>query len=144
MSFMGVGMLIGAIAQNYLKRYFPCTQLSATGAIVAGLGIVTLPWMPSLPLCMACTWVLGLGFVTVQANAQAILQSAPEQLRGRALSMGQAVSGSITFLAAALMGILANQIGTQATLMVSGLAAIIIGVSIIWLKSRFKSDNNPE
>jgi predicted MFS family arabinose efflux permease len=144
MSFMGVGMLVGAIAQNYLKRYFPRTQLAACGAIIAGLGIVTLPWMPSLPLCMVCTCVLGLGFVTVQANAQTILQSAPEQLRGRALSMGQAVSGSITFLAAALMGVLANQIGTQATLMVSGLAAIITGVSIIWLKSQFKSKNNSE
>jgi len=68
MSFMGVGMLIGAIAQNFLKRHFSHKQLAAAGAIVAGLGVTALPWMPSLSLCMACTLTLGLGFATVQAK----------------------------------------------------------------------------
>jgi MFS family permease len=139
-SFMGVGILIGAITQNYLKRHFSHKQLAAAGAIVAGLGISTLPWMPSLPLCMACTWLLGLGFGIVQANAQTILQSAPEHLRGRALSMGQAISGSITFLAVAVIGIISQQIGIQATFMVSGLVAIVAGIGIIWLQAhQFKS-----
>lgn len=141
MSFMGVGMLVGAIAQNFLNRYFSRMQLAVTGAIIAGLSIVVLAWMPSLLLCMACAWVLGLGFATVQANTQTILQSAPEQLRGRVLSMGQAISGSITFLSAALMGILARQIGTQPALMVSGLVAILAGYSVIWLQARQHTSN---
>jgi len=57
-------------------------------------------------------------------------------MRGRVLGMGQAISGSITFLAAGLMGILAREIGTQAAFMVSGLVAIVSGSSIIWLQYR--------
>jgi MFS family permease len=138
MSFMGVGLLVGAIAQNFLKRRFSRKQLSATGAIVAGLGVTALAWMPSLPLCMACTLTLGLGFATVQANAQTILQSVPEQMRGRVLGMGQAISGSVTFLAAGLMGILAREIGTEVAFMVSGLVAIVSGSSIIYRQIKFK------
>lgn len=141
MSFVGVGMLIGAVAQNFLKRRFSHIRLAAVGAIIAGLGIILLPRMSSLPLCMACTLLVGLGLSTVQANAQTILQSAPEQMRGRVLGMGQAISGSITFLAAAVMGIFASQIGTQTALMVSGLVAIISGSSIISLQYR---QNIPE
>jgi sugar phosphate permease len=79
--------------------------------------------------------MLGLGFATVQANAQTILQSAPEQMRGRVLSMGQAISGSVTFLAAALVGILSQQVGIQATFMISGLVAIVAGTLIISRRS---------
>ena len=139
MSFMGVGMLIGAIAQNLLKRRFSYKQLASTGAIVSGLGVTILPWMPTLLLCMFCTFTLGLGLITVQANAQTILQNAPEQMRGRVLGMGQTISGSITFLAAGLIGILAREVGTQAAFMISGSVAIVSGICIIWLQYRRSS-----
>ncbi len=139
MSFMGVGMLIGAIAQNLLKRRFSYKQLASAGAIVSGLGVTILPWMQTLLLCMFCTFTLGLGLITVQANAQTILQNAPEQMRGRVLGMGQTISGSITFLAAGLIGILAREVGTQAAFMISGSVAIVSGICIIWLQFRRSS-----
>ncbi len=139
MSFMGVGMLIAAIAQNLLKRRFSYKQLAAAGAIVSGLGVTILPWMPTLLLCMVCTLTLGLGLITVQANAQTILQSTPKQMRGRVLGMGQTISGSITFLAAGLIGILAREVGTHAAFMISGSVAIVSGICIIWLQYRRSS-----
>jgi predicted MFS family arabinose efflux permease len=135
MSSVGIGMLVGAIIQNFLKRYFSHKHLAAIGTTVTGLSIIVLPWLTSLLLCLACTLMLGLGLATVQANVQTILQSAPEQMRGRVLSMGQAISGSVTFLAAALVGILSQQIGIQGTFMISGLVAIAAGTLIISRRS---------
>ncbi len=132
MSSMGLGMLIAASAQNFLKRRFSYRRLAGAGAVAAGLSVIALPWMPLLPLSMFCTLALGQGFATVQANAQTILQGAPEGMRGRVLGMGQAIAGSLMFLTAGLMGILAREIGTQAAFMVSGLAAVISGGGILW------------
>jgi predicted MFS family arabinose efflux permease len=135
MSSVGIGMLVGAIIQNFLKRYFSHKQLAAIGTTVTGLSIIVLPWLTSLLLCLACTLMLGLGLATVQANVQTILQSAPEQMRGRVLSMGQAISGSVTFLAAALVGLLSQQVGIRGTFMISGLVAIVAGTLIISRRS---------
>ncbi len=143
MSSMGMGMLTGALAQNFLKQRFSHLHFAAVGAVFAGVNIIVLPWMPSLILCMVCTFELGGGFAIAQANAQTILQSAPERMRGRVLGMGQAITGSVTFLTAGLMGILARGIGTQAAFMVSGLAAAISGGAILWSK-RHKNQGVPE
>jgi predicted N-acetyltransferase YhbS len=80
---------------------------------------------------MASALVIGLGFVIVQANAQTILQGTPEHLRGRALGMGQAVMGSITFLAAALAGLLAGSAGAAPVAVAAGLTAAGIGLGLI-------------
>jgi predicted MFS family arabinose efflux permease len=131
MSTMGAGMLAGAAAQGGLRRLMSGKRLAAAGAIAAGFGMAALPWMPSLPLCMACSFILGLGFISVQANAQAILQGAPERLRCRALGLGQAVAGSVTFLAAALLGILAKRIPIQVAVLACGMAPVLAGIGIL-------------
>lgn len=143
MSSVGLGMLVGAITQNFLKQRFSHRRLAAVGAVFAGVNVILLPWMPYLVLCMACTFELGRGFAMVQANAQTILQGAPEGMRGRVLGMAQAITGSVTFLTAGLMGILVKGIGTHAAFMISGMAAVISGGAILW-SERHLVKNNPE
>ncbi|HMB22482.1 MAG: MFS transporter [Chloroflexota bacterium] len=143
MSSVGVGMLVGSIVQNFLKRRFSHRRLAAVGAVFAGVNVTLLPWMPYLVLCLFCTFELGMGFAVVQANAQTILQNAPEGMRGRVLGMAQAITGSVTFLTAGLMGILVKGIGMHATFMISGMAAAISGGVVLWSESHLVK-SNPE
>jgi MFS family permease len=135
MSFMGMGMLVGAVA-NRLGSDLSHLRRASIGSVITGGGMVLLACLSSMPLMMACCWLIGLGFVTVQIHAQTILQSTPQGLRGRALGMGQAVTGSVTFLAAALIGLLAEQIGVPLVAVAIGLTAV--GVGGIMLRFRLK------
>ena len=131
MSSIGIGMLAGIVLINVLKPRWPRLRMAASGAILCGAGMVALVFAHSLIWGMASTLVTGLGFVTVQANAQTILQGAPEGLRGRVLGMGQAVMGSVIFLAAALAGLLAVRVGAAPVAVAAGLTAAAIGLSLI-------------
>lgn len=131
MSASGIGMLAGIILINVLKPRWPRLQMAASGVILCGAGMVALVFAHSLIWGMLSTLVIGLGFVTVQANAQTILQGAPEGLRGRVLGMGQAVMGSVIFLAAALAGLLAGRVGAAPVAVAAGLTAAAIGLSLI-------------
>jgi predicted MFS family arabinose efflux permease len=135
MSFTGIGMLGGAILLNVVKPHLPRVQMAAGGAILSGAGMLSMALANSLAWGMLSALVIGLGFVTVQANAQTILQGAPENLRGRALGMGQAVMGSVTFLAAALAGLLAGRAGATPVAVAAGLTAAGIGLGLIWHSS---------
>lgn len=136
MSSMGAGMLAGAAAQGHLRRFMSAKRLAAAGAVVAGAGTAALAWMPSLPLCAACAALLGLGLISVQANSQTILQGVPAELRCRALGLGQAVSGSVTFLAAASLGSLAKYVPVHNAVLACGLAPIIAGICVLASRSR--------
>lgn len=125
MSAMGGGMIVGAIAANGLSRHFERIWLAAVGAVLMAIGIAALPWSPNLPLALVFGVMIGLGMTLVQVNAQTILQTASENLRGRLMGISQALMGCATLLASALSGILVERAGPVVVLGGIGLLALM-------------------
>jgi len=133
MSTAGAGMLCGAIANTLLGRLLKRQHLAIGGAVLGGAAMMTLSLVSALPLAMISGFVLGLGFVTVQINAQTTLQLVPDDLRGRMQGFSQAVMGSITFLTAGLAGLLAAWLSPTSVLLGSGILATMLGLTVLIL-----------
>jgi predicted MFS family arabinose efflux permease len=131
MSSMGAGMLAGIVLISTLRPRWPRVLMAAGGLILSGAGMLSLAFASSLAWGLASALTIGLGFVTVQANTQTVLQGAPEHIRGRALGLGQAVMGSVTFLAAALAGLLAGVTGPAPVAVFAGLTAAGTGLALV-------------
>jgi MFS family permease len=131
MSSMGAGMLAGIVLISALRPRWPRVQMAAGGLVLSGAGMFSMAFAGSLAWGMASALAIGLGFVTVQANTQTVLQGAPGHIRGRVLGLGQAVMGSVTFLAAALAGLLAGVTGPGPVAAIVGLTAAGTGLVLI-------------
>jgi len=131
MSLTGVGMLLAALANSRLGQRFNRLALGAAGALLAGLGMLGLSLAASLPLAYLSGALLGLGFITVQVSVQTSLQMTEAQVRGRMFGLGQAVMGSVTFLAAALAGLLAARLGAAAVLVATALVPLAAGIYVL-------------
>ena len=130
MSAMGGGMLIGAVVAGWLGRKINRTWLGVAGIVLMGLATLVLPAITQINLAIALLALSGFGMVTVQVCSQTTLQSTPEDLRGRVMGLAQAVNGGAQFLATALAGVLAEQLGAAAVLTGVGLIALIAGFTI--------------
>jgi len=136
MSAMGVGMLFGAVVAGWLGRKINRAWLGVAGIVIMGLATLALPWVAQINLAITLLVLSGFGMVTVQVCSQTTLQSAPEDLRGRVMGLAQAINGGAQFLATALAGVLAEQMGTAAVLMGVGLMAIVTGFTITLQKRK--------
>lgn len=101
------------------------------------MAVGLLPWATTLYLALLVSAFSGVGMVMVmvQASANTTYQTAPENLRGRVLSVAQALLGASSFLAMGLAGFAAEWIWLTAVLGIAGLAAGAAGVLVfLWLK----------
>lgn len=110
MSALGVGMLGGAVASGWLGRRFTYVQLGVAGVVLMALGMTALPWSSNLAVASMFTAAIGLGMVIVQINGQTLLQTIAPEMRGRLMGISQTLTGSVTFLTSALVGLLVEQL----------------------------------
>lgn len=141
MSAMGGGMLCGAIGIGWLGRRFNRTWLGAAGAGLTALTVMAMPWVGQFYLVLIFAVFTGLGMVAVQVTSQTVLQSVPENLRGRVMGLSQALMGGAQFLATALAGLLAEWLGAAIVLIGAGMASLAAGVAalIIYRRGEGKS-----
>jgi MFS family permease len=134
MSAMGVGMLCGAVFIGWLGQKIDRKWLGIAGIVIMGLTILALTWVTRLNLATTLLMLNGFGMVTVQASSQSTLQSISDELRGRVMGLSQTLTGGVQFLAAALAGLLAEQLGAATVLSGVGLIAIAAGFTIMLQK----------
>ncbi len=111
----------------------------ATGLLL-GLGEVVLGVVtelaPRLILAMAVSAVVGYGLTSTMAMANTVVQStAPDELRGRVMSVYIMVSTGVAPLGALLAGAVANAANTSVSIVLGG---IITTLSAIWLARRLQ------
>ncbi|MEZ4507234.1 MAG: MFS transporter [Thermomicrobiales bacterium] len=111
----------------------------ATG-LVLGLGEITLGLAteiaPKLILAMVISAVVGFGLTSTMAMANTVVQStAPDELRGRVMSVYIMVSTGVAPLGALLAGAVANATNTSISILLGG---IITTLSAIWLAQRLQ------
>ena len=128
MSALGIGMLGGAIISGWLGRRFSYVQLGVAGVILMALGMMALPWSPNLVMASLFAGTIGLGMIIVQVNGQTLLQTIAPEMRGRLMGISQALTGSVTFLAAALVGLLVEQLNV--TIVMGSIGALTLVVAV--------------
>jgi predicted MFS family arabinose efflux permease len=130
MSALGIGMLGGAIASGWLGRRFTSVQLGVTGVVLMALGMTALPWSSNLAMASSFAATIGLGMIIVQVNGQTLLQTIAPEMRGRLMGISQTLTGSVTFLASALVGLLVEQLNVTIVMGSVGIITLAVAVTI--------------
>lgn len=139
MSSLGIGSLTGALTIAFRSRSINTGRLAAT-ALILGLGEVLLGIAThatsSLIVAMLVSAVVGFGLTSTMSMANTIVQSnAPDELRGRVMSVYIMVSAGVAPLGALLAGAVAGWLGTPISILMGG---IITTLSAIWLARRLQ------
>ncbi len=139
MSSLGIGALTGALVLAFRSRNVSPTRMVTTG-LVLGIGEVVLGLATqataSLILAMLVSTVVGFGLTSTMSMANTIVQSnAPDELRGRVMSVYIMVSTGTAPLGALLAGAVAGWFGTPISILMGG---IITTLSAIWLARRLQ------
>lgn len=139
MSSLGIGALAGALLLAFRSRQINTNRLVLT-ALILGLGEialgVTTKASPTLAVAMAISVVVGFGLTSTMSMANTIVQStAPDDLRGRVMSVYIMVSTGVAPLGALLAGAVAGAFSTSVSILMGG---IITTLSAIWLARRLQ------
>ncbi len=139
MSSLGIGALAGALTLAFRARTASVNRMIATGLILGTseivLGLAT-EIAPRLMLAMVISAFVGYGLTSTMAMANTVVQStAPDELRGRVMSVYIMVSTGVAPLGALLAGVVANEAGTSISILLGG---IISTLSAIWLARRLQ------
>lgn len=137
MGALGVGALISALSLVIRKSVRGLLKMIPVAASVFGIGLVGFGFSNILWLSLTLMLVTGFGMMQGMTASNTIIQTlVPEDKRGRVMSyytvafVGMAPFGSL------LAGALGHTIGSQRTVMVSGVACVI---GALWFWTRLKS-----
>ncbi len=128
---IGVGALIGILAVGSLSERRPAALLLGTGAVfsvaLVGLGLAT-----TLPAALVIGVVLG-GCQFANSNLTLALAQhhAPEELRGRVMSLAMVAFVGVLPLSSFVLGRVATAVGTQETFVLCGvvcMAAVLLAL----------------
>jgi MFS family permease len=139
MSSLGIGALVGALSLAFRSKGASLERMVATGLLL-GLSEVVLGLAteiaPRLILAMVISAFVGYGLTSTMAMANTVVQStAPDELRGRVMSVYIMVSTGVAPLGALLAGAVANAANTSVSILLGG---IITTLSAIWLARRLQ------
>lgn len=139
MSSLGIGALAGALTLAFRSRDVSPKRMVVT-ALVLGIGEILLgaatEATASLILAMVVSTMVGFGLTSTMSMANTIVQSnAPDELRGRVMSVYIMVSTGVAPLGAILAGAVAGWFGTPISILMGG---IITTLSAIWLARRLQ------
>jgi len=137
MGALGVGALISALSLVLRKSVRGLLKMIPVAASVFGIGLVGFGFSNMLWLSLLLMLVTGFGMMQGMTASNTIIQTlVPEDKRGRVMSyytvafVGMAPFGSL------LAGALGHTIGSQRTVMISGVACII---GALWFWTRLKA-----
>lgn len=139
MSSLGIGALAGALLLAFQSRKIGTRRLVVT-ALILGLGEVMLgvamEATNSLMIAMLISAIVGFGLTSTMSLANTIVQSnAPDELRGRVMSVYIMVGTGVAPLGAILAGAVAGWFGTPISILLGG---IITTLTAIWLARRLQ------
>ncbi|MCC6935143.1 MAG: MFS transporter [Thermomicrobiales bacterium] len=128
MAASGVGSLAGALALAFLVTSVKRWMLFTTAGILGGLDIV-LAVAGAVPLAIGLAMLIlaGIGFcsTTTMAMANTTVQtSAPDELRGRVMSVYTTVFAGTAPFGALISGAIASRFGTPTSLLIGGVVTM--------------------
>lgn len=136
---IGAGMLVGALGATWVVARFPVGVVATAGMALAGLAVVTLPWVPGFWPVLAVLGVGLLGAPAVNAGMMSyFMHLVPRRVLGRALSGASLLTSGAVPLAPVLAGLGLGWWGARPTLVTAGafcLAAVLLVLTDRGLRS---------
>ena len=124
MAASGLGSLLSSLAIAFGQR--PSLKLLVAGAAAIGVALIALGFSRSVPLSMCLMVVLGWGVIAMAATTNTVIQlTAPDELRGRAMSVYTTVFAGSTPIGGVFSGSVAATAGVPAALAVGGVVALV-------------------
>ncbi|WAP53772.1 MFS transporter [Streptomyces sp. S465] len=132
MAFMSVGAVLGGFVA--MRRGRVSTRSLSVSALIWGALICAAALAPSLPVALVLLVFVGSGSITFNASAKTLMQlEATPQMRGRVLSIWSIGWLGGTVIGAPAVGAIGASWGARSALLVGGLAAAGIGVTMLAL-----------
>ena len=134
MSAMGVGSLLGVLVLAFKGRKPRRRLMLATGLLfglfeigLAFAAAVPIPFLAALPIMAAVGWMMS----TTMATANTLVQTtAPDELRGRVMSIYMTVFAGTLPIGSLLAGASATALGTPASVAIGGVIVLFATLAI--------------
>jgi predicted MFS family arabinose efflux permease len=134
MAAVGLGAVAGALTVGAIRRAQPPPSLIFIAAVLACTGILVLAFVGRFGVALPVLFLVGFFAIVVTAGCNTTLQiNAPDELRGRVMSLYSLVFGGSVPLGALLVGFISQHWGVRTAFIVMGTtglcgtAAIVIG-----------------
>jgi MFS family permease len=132
MAATGVGALAGAFQIARRGTVRGLGSHIATAVVLYGAGLLALAFSTTLWISMPALIAIGFGMLTSLAGTNTLLQSlAPEELRGRVISLYAMVSLGFATFGSLLAGAGATYLGAPLTVAIGGLITLA-GAALFW------------
>lgn len=142
LGFIDLVQMLGMVAVTsyiaHLSRRFQPWQIIGGGIIALGAFLGVVGWVEVAWVLFPLSFIWGIAIAPAQASATTIMQSTPNEIRGRAISAIQTVNGTTNVISMALAGIVGAAIGARLSFVAGGVFAII-GGALAWIIMRGKS-----
>jgi MFS family permease len=140
----GAGALLGTILYGTFGHRISRRPLFIAGFLVSTVPYAILTLQPQLAGAIAATMIMGLAAGPLQPIAVTVIQErTPVHLRGRVFGLMAAGSWAILPLGMLAAGILIEGVGLRATIAITGLAFLVLGVSALLIPSLRQMDCRP-
>ena len=135
MAVMSVGAVCGGLVAARRRRI--TVRSLAVSALLWGALIATASVMPVLPAEFAVLVFVGAGSITFNSSAKTLLQmEAAPQMRGRVMSLWSIAWQGGAVIGAPIVGAVGAIFGARYALLLSGIAAMVIGAVILAMRDR--------
>ena len=127
MGALGMGAVIGALALTFAGPRGPSVQLVIGGAVVAAGAVLALSAVRQFWLASVALLVIGCAQIVFTTSANSTLQmTAPDQLRGRVMSLYAFVFVGSSPFGSLLVGSVAEKSGVPAACALGGGAGLLL------------------
>jgi MFS family permease len=134
MTATGIGSLAAALGIAFSGRSRPV--FVPLGAIILGAGLVAAAAIDVYAFSLVAMLAIGFGAIAMAATANATVQmAAPDELRGRVISVYTTVFVGSVPAGSLLMGWLASTFGVAVSLAIGGVGCLLSGLLVLaWLR----------
>jgi len=126
---MGIGALTGAFILAYRSTYHHLQVQIAAAGVVAGICLMLFPWMRVLLTAMPLLAIFGFCQTILAASINTLIQSlAPDQMRGRVMSIFSMVFIGLMPIGSLVSGYTAEKIGVDHTVLILGQICLLVSI----------------
>jgi Bacterial protein of unknown function (DUF894). len=146
-SFIGLGAVCGAIFLASLKIGANFKKILLINLLILGVALTLFSYMTYFPVALSFAMLAGFAMMSQTTISNTIIQTeASAEMRGRVLSYFAMAFFGMQPLGALLIGVISKYIGAPNTILVQGIAAILIAVIFLpfLLKDILKEEDKIE
>ncbi len=130
---IGAGGFGGALATAYFAQRERRSYLWFLAGALMSCGVLVLGIVPTLAIALPLLFLIGLGTLTFLGASNVLIQTlAPDEVRGRAISVYTMIAIGVVPLGALLDGTIASRIGLNWMFVLAG-AVCMVALAGIWL-----------